>query len=290
MISDNDNDNQNYRELYQESLICYNRILENYYKLAQELKLSSALEISHLFTYMLWNGYYSFNKEHNYKLQSKLLLPSMNSFDVIKGQGVCFAYAELLHNYSAVCNHKSAILGCKVPTNQKSINWNYRPEITRNQQSSVWGKFNSKILSVLAAGLINHMGNHAVTLINDANNLFVYDPTNLGVLNILNGNQASIINGQGIYELKPHNTFLVEPNCDPNRLFEKMLSGETMTALTRKEIIFSFENTIDLIQNNIDLLNDAYDNIQPDLAFINHQTNEIGGHIEAMKKIKQSKR
>lgn len=285
-----DIDNQVYRDLYQESLISYNRILENYYKLAQELKLSNALEISHLFTYMLWNGYYSFNKEHNYKLQSRLLLPSMNSFDVIKGQGVCLAYTELLHNYLTVCNHQSAILNCKVPTNPKNIICNYRPEITRNQQSSVLGKFSSNVLSVLAKGIINHLGNHVVNLIEDDNKLFIYDPTNLCVLNILNSNEASIINGQGIYELKPHNSLLMEPNCDPNHLFEKMLSDETLSMFTRKEIIFSFENTWELIKNNINLLNDAYDIVQPDLMFINQQTDEFGGRIEARKKIKELKR
>ena len=285
-----DNDNQKYRDLYQESLISYNRILKNYHKLAQELKLSSALEISHLYAYMLWNGYYSFNKEHNYKLQSKLLLPSMNSFDVIKGQGVCLAYAELLHDYLTVCNHQSAILNCKCPTSKKDIICNYRPEITRNQQSSIWGNFSSKALNILVKGLINRMGNHTVTLINDDNKLFIYDPTNLYILNILNSEQASIINGQGIFEMKPHSSLLIDSNCDPYHLFEKVLSNETQSAFTRKEIIFSFENTLDLIKNNIDLLDEAYDNIQPDLAFINQQTDEFGGTISARKKIKQLKR
>lgn len=86
-MSEHSND---YKELYKESLICYNKILENYSILAQELNINNSLELSHLFAYMLWNGYYSVTKKHVYKLQERMMLPGMHSFDVIKGKEIVF--------------------------------------------------------------------------------------------------------------------------------------------------------------------------------------------------------
>lgn len=288
MIHENDDDL--YRDLYQESLINYHQVLENYHKLAEELHLSSALELSNLFTYMLWNGYYSVNKEHNYKLQSRLLLPSMHSFDVIRGSGVCLAYAELLHNYLTVCNHQSAILNCKVSTNKQDITPGYRPEINRHHQNNLWGKFSAQTLHTLFKGLVNHAGNHAVTLISEDNHQFIYDPTNLYVLNIINDNQASIINGQGIYEMKPHFSFVNNPNCDPFYLFEQVLSSNHQSTLTKEEVIDKFEKVQDIIKSNILLLDDAYDNIHENLLNICRQTDEFGSGLKAAKKIRELKK
>lgn len=279
--------NEKYQELYKESLNSYKKILENYKLLANELKLESALDISHLFTYMLWNGYYSVTKSHSYKLQERLLLPGMYSFDVIKGKGVCLAYAELLRNYLTVCDKKSAILDCKVPTGKEDISYDYRPQIKREEGTNTSSKILHKIITPILAGLTNKVGNHAVTLIEDNDKLFIYDPTNLYLLNVVDDTTATIINGSGNFNIKPFTTLIISPDSDPNKLFEKLVRGNINPAFTRKEVIFSFENMMELIKNNISLLDDAYDNIHPELEVIDRQTDEIGGKVKALKKIKQ---
>ena len=45
--------------VYEKSIINYNEMLNKYKDLALELKLKNALQISMLFSYMVWNGYYS---------------------------------------------------------------------------------------------------------------------------------------------------------------------------------------------------------------------------------------
>lgn len=277
-----------YKEIYKESLIHYNKILENYKKLAQDLRLNASLDLSHLFTYMLWNGYFSVTKEHFYKLQERLLLPGMYSFDVIKGRGVCLAYAELLHNYLSICGKYSSILTCKVPTEKNAVSCDYRPKIERHTKNSASSKISSTLMTFFLGGLINKLGNHAITLIEENENLYCYDPTNLYALNIQSSLTASIINGKGEFQIKPLMTVITNPHSDPNHLYEKLLLGNIKPALTRKEFIFSFENIIELINNNINLLNDAYDNIHSDLEYINKQTEEIGDYHKALKKIKNS--
>lgn len=276
-----------YQEIYKESLICYNNILENYKELAQELKVNSSLDLSHLLTYMLWNGYFSVNKEHFYKLQERLLLPGMYSFDVIKGGGVCLAYAELLNNYLSTCGKDSSILICKVPTGKKAISCDYRPEIERNVKSNISSRVFSSFMTLFLGGLINKFGNHAITLIEENGKMYAYDPTNLYALNVKDASTVSIINGRGEFQIKPLTTLITAPHSDPSHIYEKLLLGNIEPALSRKEFIFSFENLMELVNNNIGLLDDAYDNIHSDLEYIDKQTDEIGGNYKALKKTKK---
>ncbi len=283
------NSEKEYRDLYKESLISYNEILKNYKLLADELNINSSLDQCHLFTYMLWNGYYSVSKSHCYKLQERLLLPGMYSFDVIKGKGVCLSYSELLHNYLTINNKKSAILSCKVPTKKEAISCDYKPEIERNVKSNISSKVFTSIIMCIFKRMINQTGNHSITLVEENDKLFCYDPTNLFVLNLIDENTASIINGKGNFDIKPLSTLITQSNADPNHLFEKLLYDDIKQAFTRKEIIYSFENIMELIKNNINLLDDAYDNIHSNLEIIDKQTEEIGGRFKALKKLKQNK-
>ncbi len=273
-----------YQEVNQESLIRYNHVLENYKKLAQEFKLNSSLDLSHLLTYMLWNGYFSVSKEHSYQLQDRKLLPGMYSFDVINGKGVCLAYAELLHNYLEVCDKNSALLICKVPTKKKAISCDYSPEIERNISSNAKGKVISGFVTFLLRGLINKIGNHAITLIEENEKIYAYDPTNLYALNIKNAVEASLINGKGEYKLNPLTTLMIDCNADPHHIYEKLLTNDIKPALSRKEFIFSFENLMELINSNIGLLDDAYDNIHSDLEHIAKQTEDINNFYKLLKR------
>lgn len=63
----------NYK-IYSQVLIEYRKILENYKKLAEELKVNDSLNLSHLFSYLLWNEYFSVTKEHHYNLYNRLMI------------------------------------------------------------------------------------------------------------------------------------------------------------------------------------------------------------------------
>ena len=275
------------KELYKDSLVSYNKILENYKLLAQELKINNALELSHLFTYMLWNGYYSVTKHHTYNLKERLLLPGMNSFDVLKGKGVCLAYAEVLHNYLTTCNETSALLNCKVPSSKRKIIRDYMPDINRDIDSNIIDKLSSRFTTFFLNWLFNKVGNHAVTLIEDGSKIYVYDPTNLYVLNVIDKDTATLINGKGNFKIKPFSSLLLIPNSDPNQIFEKIMTDNIKQAYTSNDIINSYEKVLNLINNNLNLLDDAYDNIHFELEFIDKQTNEIAGYYKVLKRVRK---
>lgn len=193
-------------EQYQILKNIYNNVLDNYRILANELHISSTLELSHLFTYMLWNGYYSATKEHCYNI-------------------------KIEQNYA---KNKNELLKLS-------------------------------ILAMLANKLLKIDGNHAIALIKENDKMFAYDPTNLLVLNILNKDVGEIINGKGNFKLLPMFTLNMLANLKSFPLIEELLKANYSHAFNRKEIIFSFENTMEHIMDNIPLLDDAYDNVHNEL-------------------------
>lgn len=52
----------------------YPYVLYQISKLASELKLKNSLEISNLFTYLLWNGYLSKTKQNVYRIEKRKLI------------------------------------------------------------------------------------------------------------------------------------------------------------------------------------------------------------------------
>lgn len=264
--------------LYKESLVKYKEILTNYKLLAKELKLDSALELSNLFSYMLWNGYYSVTKNHYYNRKNKLFLPGMYSFDVIKGGGVCLAYSELLNNYLITCGKKSALLRCVV--SNKVIEPGYRPNVERNVKES----FIDLIMKNMPLKKEPKGANHAVNLIKEDNKMFIYDCTNLYVFNVINKNVAVLVNGTGKINLEPTTTFLI-PNSDTCSLFNELSLALVPPAFTKEDVISTFDQTMEIVNSNISLLDDAYDNIHPSLEFIDKQTNKFGGASKILKKM-----
>lgn len=271
---------QKSREIYKDSLVSYNKVLKNYQALANDLNITSSLELSHLFSYMLWNGYYSAQKKHSYKMQDRLLIPGIFSFDVIRGQGVCLSYSSLLHDYLTVCDKKSSVLEVNAPSRKKDVSFCYRPKIERNDENNLSSKIQSVAFSPFINLITNKIGNHSVTLIEENDKLFIYDSTNLCVLNITNSDMATIINGKGDFKLKPISTLIFTSNMESIKVLEKLLFDSINPAFNKKEIIFTFENITELIQDNKKLLDDAYDNIHCELEFIKKQTDEFGGMRE----------
>lgn len=272
------------KNIYQESIEHYYSVLDNYKKLAQELNLKSALELSHMMTYLLWNGYLSVNKEHCYKIKGRLLLPGLNYFDVIKGRGVCLAYSELLNSYLSVCGKESTVLICNMPLQKDAITRDYTPEIERKIEKNLKTIILNKMLFALLGRVIAKFGNHAIIMIKENENMYAYDPTNLLALNIESSARANVINGTGEVQLRPLSSLLMNPFIDPNLLFDDLLFGSVTSSLAREEFVNTFEEVLALMKNNTKLLDDAYDNIHHDLAFINQQTNEIGGSLKVLKR------
>ncbi|HIT22287.1 MAG TPA: hypothetical protein IAB56_04910 [Candidatus Scybalousia intestinigallinarum] len=249
--------------LYQEEIALFQNVLENYKKLAEELHLESTLEKCNLFSYLLWNGYFSYNKEHFYDLNDRHPIIGMYFLDIIFGRGVCLNYADALNRYLQVCGIESDPLICKV-NSFKRQDLEYSPTITRNSKKAKIS-FSNTILSRLTF-LVEKFGNHAITLVKDHDHYFAYDPTNLIVLNIDDDKTSSLVTGPFQFDLKFFTSFLI--TNDSGQLYNEMLSHPVIQGVSKDIVISSFENTLSIVSENRQLLDSAYDNIQPTLEKI----------------------
>lgn len=211
-------------EQYQEALVSLWKVLENYKNLAGELKIDKALELSHLFYYMLWNGYFAVGKEHSYNTKGRLLMPGLFSFDVIRGGGVCLAYSNLLSDFLQINGKKATFVTCKVPIGNGEVESNYEPQVKRNVKNDT--SFGMMVLMKILNGLVEKFGNN-------------------------DDGEPSIINGKGKFQLKLCGALGFVYDADKDRLLEKLLFEEQKEAFRRKEVIFSFEEIIELVENNV---------------------------------------
>ncbi len=249
--------------LYQEEIVLFHSVLENYRVLAEELHLETTIEKCNLFSYLLWNGYFSYNKEHFYDLNDRHPIIGMYFLDIIFGRGVCLNYADALNRYLQVCGIESAPLICKVPAfNGQDSEYNL--PITRNSKK-VKFSFSNSILSRLTF-LEEKVGNHAITLVKDHDHYFAYDPTNLIVLNIDNDQTLSVVTGDFQFDLKLFFSFLV--TNDSGQLYNEMLSHPVIQGISKDRVISSFENTLSIVKENRQLLDSTYDTVQPTLEKI----------------------
>lgn len=69
---------------------------------------------------------------------------------------------------------------------------------------------------------------------------------------------------------------MLYPKLESYYLIEKLFSEKLGQTYKRKEIIFSFENIMEIIEDHIKLLDDAYENIHPELEVIDKEINELG--------------
>lgn len=265
--------NNNKKE-YEDVLKDYRNILRNYLYLAYELRLKTPLELSIYLTYLIWNGYFSLNNNHTYKLRDRKLINGLFSFDVINGGGVCLSYANLLKDFLLTANHDSSLL--LVKANPKKIKVDSCVNIKRNISVS------QKEINHLnfIGNLPFSFGNHAVTLVLENEKIYIYDPTTLSIFNIKNIKKASIINGVGEIDIKPIYSLILAPNSDPKKLFNLLNNDTYYSNLHRKEDFVGIANyVINKLEQNKPLLIDYYLNIKDNI-------NNIVSLLENKEKIK----
>ena len=244
----------NLKTQYKTSIECYNNLLNRYKILSKELKINSALELSIMISYLLWNGYFSITKEHKYSMKDRLYLTPL-PFDIFKGRGVCLEYSIFLRDFLLKCNKEAAIIGCKI--SKSTIKKTYTPPIKRNIKNSKINEFLYNVLCLVSSNLINAYGNHEITLIKDGEKIFAYDLTNLLVFN-LDNNIAQAVNGIGNMEVKPAQSFIIDPSNDKSNIIEKLYDKNSCLKVSEKELKYSFEKIKSILNENKNILKDMY--------------------------------
>lgn len=270
----------NLKTQYKISIESYNNLLNRYKILSKELKINSALELSIMISYLLWNGYFSITKEHKYSMKDRLYLTPL-PFDIFKGRGVCLEYSIFLRDFLLKCNKEAAIIGCKI--SKSTIKKTYTPPIKRNIENSKINEFLYNVLCLVSSNLINAYGNHEITLIKDGEKIFAYDLTNLLVFN-LDNNRAQAVNGIGNMEVKPAQSFIIDPSNDKSNIMEKLYDKNSCLKVSEKELKYSFEKIKSILNENKNILKDMYYFAYKDIYTIVNEIDKLNIKRKSLRK------
>lgn len=247
----------------------YKNILEMYKNIAEELRLSTALQFSYYYTYLLWNGYFSVTKEHEYNKNDRSKNLNFLVASVLNGGGVCLEYSALLNDFLKICNRESMLMTCFVPIKKGEVEFEYKPNIVRNINKNTTRLNEALTVSANVFGIIKKTGNHAVTVINENGQQYVFDATNLSVLNIEEKLRASLINGKGYFDLKKYSLDLFNLTDCTSELFYMLKNEIAHSSLEKNNIISGYENTLKIVEKNRILLDEGYDSIHSSIEQVN---------------------
>jgi len=247
------------------TLEIYKEILLSTKKLANELNLTNSLELCVLYTYLLWNGYFSKDKTLMHKNSGRIVIPGMYAQDIMSGIGTCLNFSDMLTDFLNEFNLDSATL---ISILNYKIRFNSNINIKRNIQ----GTQNSNNRSKLPLSK-KITGTHALNLIKENNKYYIYDPSNLCAFIIRNKKNAINISDKGKIPLKPYTSYSYNFSDKAINLlsdFEKTKNFES--PYSNKEFEETFVQCLNLFNNN-SLLNDYYDEVKDKILKI-YNTND----------------
>lgn len=241
----------------------YNSLLKDMSKLSQELGVNNSLELSILFSYLLWNGYLSKTKKHTYGEEEKNEILGLLFVEVVNGCGVCRNYSEMLKDFLNYKGYNSVILANCLD----NIKVDYQMNI-RNRINTIPNIHNEVFFQKKEA-------NHVFNLIED-NGIYIYDTTNLLLYSFEKQNSSLLINGKGKNKIYPYQSYDFCYSRKDEQLLDKIFMCETtmISPYNKTDFISISEITLEMIKNNLSLLEDFYDEIKSRLISISEEKNK----------------
>ncbi len=254
------------RDKYSKVMLEYKILLEKMSYLAKELNLQNSLELNILFSYLLWNGYLSKNKEYRFNSNDKKNIPGLFFADIMDGFGVCLNNSEMLKDF---LNHNGYISSlCQNFFNNKSEVNNIINIERKNDE--VESKKN------LIERILKRKPNHVFNIIEDSNQLYIYDSTNLLLHKIINPYESTLINGKGNFKLFPYQSYMNCANSQEIELLDKLITTDNYSSpYTKEDLISTSEIILEIIQSSRTLLEEFYTDVRPNILCISEMTDKI---------------
>lgn len=251
---------------YFDVLVSYDRIIKNFSTLKSKLELNDALDISILFSYLLWNGYFSSEKKLHYCSSKNLNKIGFLGLEVMEGQGCCLHFSALLKDFLRACGYDSAIL----LNHLEKVDYThiYFPNIQRKKENISKDKpFLSKTFTKLCVYV---MGDHAFNLINDSGNLSIYDATNLLYVPISDCTDGRIV-GKFVHgKLYPNFSYIFNLEKEAIQTLDLFHIGERGSYFDWIEYERKSEELLKRFGNNQDLLLSSYQDSCDDISIVSN--------------------
>lgn len=242
----------------------YLSVLRNYKDLAEELLLVNPIELSILFSYLLWYGYFSINKKNAYKNDNILLPCHLYPYTIMDGWGTCLNHSIVLADYLNVCGVEAASL--KTDIKQHNVKASYIPPI---EQVNLEPKKRITLTSLFAKKHGNN-GNHVFTLIKEDEYFYIFDATNLMMFTMKNRTKAKCLVANINTTLYPILSYELIDNDTACKTLDNFITTSGFTECPYQIDYFKFitEQSLETIINNLRLIDDCYDESHEDIAKI----------------------
>ncbi len=258
-----------FKEEFCEELKLYEDILKIYKNVAQDLKFSSALDLSYFLTYLLWNGYLSSGKYYEYNLKDRVVVGNFYAAGVLHGKAACLENAALLRDFLLLCDKEALIMGSYIADNNWKKDFSSTPYIEKNKNKNEELKNRIRHIFIKVLLLGQKKENHSVTIVNENKGQYVFDPTNLVVLNILDGSKAVLVNGIGSLDLNLKSVDRLNPEAGNSELLYKLKQEKACSSLDKGDLIMSYKKVWERLSRNKKLLDDCYDEVKSSIEKIN---------------------
>ncbi len=242
----------------------YLSILTNYKNLADKLLLINPIELSTLFSYLLWKGYFSKNKHNIYKNDNALLQYHIYPFTIMDGWGVCLNHSIMLADYLNLCGIEATPIEAGIK--QHKITPTYIPPIERDIPK-IKEKFT---LTSLFTAKHSKNGNHVFTLTKENEYFYIYDATNLVMFAIKSPINATCTTANIKATLYPITSYEIIDNNISCRTLNSFITTNNFLECPYKEDYFKFitEKSLEIIKQNLNLINNCYDESHEDITIV----------------------
>ena len=251
-----------------EILYYYNNIIHNISVLSEELDLKKSLELCMLYSHLLWNGYLSKNKEYKFSSNGIKRIPGLFFADIIEGKGVCLSNSHMLKDLLVSNEYNSVLL--ETHYNLLSKN-NYNIDITSTSE-----EVEKRILTIAEEIIKYRKANHVFNLIEDNNNMYIFDSTNLTIHKIIDKYHTELITGKGSFKIFPYQSYMLAETKKETELLDKLITSEDYDFLyTKFDIIAAVEVCLEIIKNNLPLIEEFYIEMKQNITEISKEVNKI---------------
>lgn len=213
-----------------------NNVLVNSKELFSDLEVEKNIhKCFYLFSYLLWNGYYSSTKKYEY---SDINEPTFLSYDydldytIFRGKGVCRHNAILLSDILSELNYISKYTGIRLNEHNIKTLTNIKRTIGKHLDHE---------------SIDDGKENHAVTLVSDKKSSFILDPTILCEFEVLK--DAKLIGHSGKYDYDKN---LLKKDNGIKKINNEQIS------ITKEELIKYYKETENIIKSNKDIIEYFY--------------------------------
>lgn len=254
-------------------LNAYKEIISKTADLLKYIKMDNPFDASLIFQYLLWNGYFS--KDKNFKYSQDNRFNALDAFgaDIMRGYSVCLNNSDMLTRVLNSLDIPSRILCCstnelKLPNDNRILKPNDNQFVKHIDNSSPWENF-----------LINHIiGNHAIVVFNHEDLDYVIDPTNCYFIKPSGYKKIKFFNTDNILKIKKRTSVLLNSLSNPleersaiskdldHILLNLFMQSKSKSSKINKEFLSDiYYKTIKSYATNIELFKDFHTEITPQI-------------------------